>query len=358
MTRKTQIAGGGALGFLVVSGALLMFSGQALTPVTWSCETCAAGAAKVCATAYNMLDPDNHQTCVDVTFPTPDNTLTIEMALPAADYRIDASVDYVDPAIPDSFSLSQNVTGLGDPLPTPEPTPTVTATPTPTPTTEPTPTVTPTPPPGEPSPNCTVVSVVEGTPHMAPDAALVYPSDRRWRIEWGWVLINGDYAMPGQGHLMGAQGRSLALIDGQVYIREAREDQLWYRWVDYNQVVEVGALPPCGVVTPTPTPTPTVTPTPTPEPTPTPTPTPVVAAPVMTLKTCAVSLTAQKPAAATGSSWKVQYFEGATALTSSSYTVTRSVTLQARAYSVTARWTKSGMPTYTSPAVTIGCQPR
>jgi hypothetical protein len=78
----------------------------------------------------------------------------------------------------------------------------------------------------------------------------------------------------------------------------------------------------------------------------------------MTLKTCAVSLTAQKPAAATGSSWKVQYFDGATALTSASYTVTRSVTLQARAYSVAARWTKSGLPTYTSPAVTIGCQAR
>jgi hypothetical protein len=357
MTRKTQIAGGGALGFLVVSGALLMFSGQALTPVTWSCETCAAGAAKVCATAYNMLDPDNHQTCVDVTFPTPDNTLTIEMALPAADYRIDASVDYVDPATPDSYSLAQNVTGLGDPLPTPEPTPTPTVTTTPTPTTEPTPTVTP--PPGEPSPDCTVLKVTEDSGvHTPKDVFLVDMSLRRWSIEWSWVIVNGGYSMPGQGHAMGAKGTAIKRVGDAVYTLEPRDGN-WYRFVDFNNVVSSGASEPaCGTPTPTPTATPTPTPTPEPTPTPTPTPTPVVAAPVMTLKTCAVSLTAQKPAAATGSSWKVQYFDGATALTSASYTVTRSVTLQPRAYSVTARWTKSGMPTYTSPAVTTGCQSR
>jgi hypothetical protein len=329
-----KLSAGAGIGLTAGTAALLTLGGAALTPVTWNCETCAAGPAQVCATAYNMLDPDNHRTCVNVTFPIEGNLLTIEMALPAADYRVDASVDHVDPATPDTYGLTQTVTGLGDPLPTPEPTPTVTSTPTPTGTVTPTPT---TPPAGTASPNCTIVTVAEGLPHTAPDVALVYPADRRWTISWGWVLINGEYAMPGQGHLMGAQGQALAIIDGQVYIREAREAQLWYRWVDYNNVVEVGtALPPCGTVTPTPTvpPTPTVTPTPTPPP-------PVIVTATVTGRTCAALLAAPKPATALGTGWRVQYFAGTTSLTTAYYTIARIVTLPAKVNdNLRAEWTK------------------
>ena len=350
MTRKTQIVGGGALGFLAVAGTMLMFSGQTLTPVSWACGSCPAGPATVSVYAF---DPTSIAPAVSrdvpVTFPLEGDVFTVELDLYATTYNVSGVVKYADGQ---QWQIkTQTVTGLGDPVPTePIPTPTTTQTPEPTNTPTPTPTVMPDP---VPVPEgCT--TVMAGT-----DAA-----GNKWSILHGgeeggghiWLVTpdgEANYSMPGGGGIPGSAAIHLIFTGGIAYGRESTS-----RGGQYYKLTGRNAATLETPVCVAPTPTPTVTPTPTPEPTPTPTPTPVVAAPVMTLKTCAVSLTAQKPAAATGSSWKVQYFDGTTALTSASYTVTRSVTLQPRVYSVTARWTKSGMPTYTSPAVTIGCQPR
>jgi hypothetical protein len=344
MTRKTQIAGGGALGFLAVSSALLMFSGQTLTPVTWACGSCPVGPATVSVYAF---DPTSIAPAVSkdvpVTFPLEGDVFAVELDLYATTYNVSGVVKYADGQ---QWQIeAKTVMGLGDPVPTePIPTPTSTVAPTPTVTPDPLPV------PADCSP------VDRGADAAGNQWSLVVGAGHVWLVTPDGV---SDYAFPGGGSLPGAVADHFIFAGGVAYGHDPRDGQ-YYKLTGRNLATREAPI--CSSPTPTPTgtptSTPTVTPTPTPEPTPTPTPTPVVAAPVMTLKTCAVSLTAQKPAAATGSSWKVQYFEGATALTSSSYTVTRSVTLQARAYSVTARWTKSGMPTYTSPAVTIGCQPR
>jgi hypothetical protein len=342
MTRKTQIVGGGALGFLAVAGTMLMFSGQTLTPVSWACGSCPAGPATVSVYAFDptSIAPAVSQD-VPVTFPLEGDVFTVELDLYAATYNVSGVVKYADGQ---QWQIeAQTIIGLGDPVPTePIPTPTVTSSPSPTPT-------------GPPLPVPADCSTVDrGSDAAGNQWSLVVGSGHVWLVTPDGV---SDYAFPGGGSLPGAVADHFIFAGGVAYGHDPRDGQ-YYKLTGRSQAVR--EAPVCSAPTPTPTatPTPTVTPTPTPTVTPTPTPTPVVAAPVMTLKTCTVNLTAQKPAAATGSSWKVQYFDGTTALTSSSYTVTRSVTLQPRSYSVTARWTKSGLPTYTSPAVTIGCQVR
>jgi hypothetical protein len=345
MTRKTQIVGGGALGFLAVAGTMLMFSGQTLTPVSWTCGSCPVGPATVSVYAF---DPTSMAPAVSrdvpVTFPLEGDVFTVELDLYATTYNVSGVVKYADGQ---QWQLEpKTVMGLGDPVPTePIPTPTSTVAPTP----EPSPTTIPTNPLAITSPAngsaASGVTQVAVTIPLGPTSTLsVNVLDANGNV----VAGSGHHAAPGDTTTMTVAVDLGPLQDGAYRL------QAFFSTLTSDMVtVTVGP-----VTSPTPTPTPTVTPTPTPEPTPTPAPTPVVEAPVMTLKTCAATLTALKPAAATGSSWKVQYFDGATALTSSSYTVTRSVTLQPRVYSVSARWTKSGQPTYTSPAVMIGCQAR
>ncbi len=346
VSKRTQILGGAGIGFAAVAGAMLFFSGAALTPVSFDCSSCPAGRATVTVTAsdpVNRVPPVQHQ--ADVDLPTSSGVYQVELALLAIDYRVDAMVRYPDGRL---FSAeSQTVTGLGDPLPAPEPTPT--GPPAPTPTSEPTPLPTTTPvPPGAPSPNCTVLRVTEASGvHTPAGEALVDPAGRRWTIEWSWVLVNGGYSMPGSGPAMGAKGTALKIVDGVVYSLEPR-DGLWYRFVDFNHVVAVGAAEPaCGGV---PTPTPTVTPTPTPPPTPEP-----VAQPLVEAKTCAINLAAPRPASVVGTGWKVQYFDGTLALATSSSTVKRAVTIRAGLRDqLRAVWVRAGV-TVPQPLAPVTC---
>ena len=75
-------------------------------------------------------------------------------------------------------------------------------------------------------------------------------------------------------------------------------------------------------------------------------------APSLTLRTCAVAAVATPPSAGR---WKVQWFDGATALTNASYTYRRTLTLTSGTHSISLRWTKSGAPTVTSEAITRVC---
>jgi hypothetical protein len=89
---------------------------------------------------------------------------------------------------------------------------------------------------------------------------------------------------------------------------------------------------------------------------PTPQPPAVAPAPVITARPCPVYVDAPKPASAAGTGWKVQYFDGSTALTTPSATVKRSVTLSLGSHRITAEWTKIGQPTIPTAATTRVCQ--
>lgn len=74
-------------------------------------------------------------------------------------------------------------------------------------------------------------------------------------------------------------------------------------------------------------------------------------APTVLLVACDVRVEAPKPAEATGTGWKVQYFNGTASITTSSSTVKRVATLPPGTHRITAKWTKSGKPTIVSEAV-------
>jgi hypothetical protein len=320
MTRTQQIVGGSVLGFAAISGALLFTGGESSQAMSCNCADLPAGTAQATGT---VICPNTTEVqTVDLgtlTFPRE----TIEFSVP------DGCTLRLNPIILNG----QTFYGVGSHYAAAAiPEPTVTATPTPTISPDPQPIL------QVPAPVLTTAPQGEKV-QSGKDAA-----GNDWSLAWLWLMRNGDYALPGQGSVMGAQADHLVFVDGELVSHEPRDGN-YYRW-------------PVIVPSPTPEPTPTSTPTPTPTVTPTPTPTPVVAAPVITLRSCSASLTAAKPATATGTNWRVQYFDGETAMTTASTTITRTVTLQPRAYSVTAKWTKSGQPTLTSHVTVTECQAR
>lgn len=86
-----------------------------------------------------------------------------------------------------------------------------------------------------------------------------------------------------------------------------------------------------------------------------PTPTPAVPAPTGTLRSCAFDVQAAKPAAATGTGWKVQYFDSGAVLTTLSSTIKRAVTFTPGLHPVTAVWMKSGVSPLTSTVGELRC---
>lgn len=345
MTNTTKAGIGGAAAFLAAAAGFMLM-GTDPTPVTWSCSTCPAGHATVTMRADSMYDPGkDYATTMAVDFPTPTGEVTMSFPnLPQRPYRLHADVKYSDGTV--RFAEPQYLTGRGDVVtlalgesntPTSTPSPTATATPAPT--------TTPTGPTTSETTNCTHVT-------QATDV------NGSWWLSWFWLMRNGDYALPGRGAEMGAQADYLVVVGGLVIAHEPRDGQ-FYRWFAPNMVrTEAPNCPATPTPTATSTPTPTVTPSPTPTVTPTPTPPAPVAASVKT-KTCAIDLTAPRPAAATGTSWKVQYFNGTTQLSSASTTVTRAVSLAAGLHpSLRAVWTKTGVPTITQPLQSLTCEVR
>jgi hypothetical protein len=266
MTRNQQIVGGSALGFLAVAGAMLVFSGQTQTPVSWGCADCPAGPATVTVYAF---DPTSKAPAVSkdvsVTFPTSDDMFETELDLYATTYTVSAVVKYADGS--QRQAQPQTILGLGDPVPDNLPTPTATA--------EPTPTGTPAPPPilQVPIPELVTVAPTGEQVQSGTDIA-----GNRWSIAWVWLMLqkagepSGDYALPGQGAVMGAQADHLVFVDGVPHSHEPRDGN-YYRW-------RLPAETPVPTPTVTATPTPTVTPTPTPTVTPTPPPDPCVTTPL------------------------------------------------------------------------------
>ncbi len=347
LTTKAVI---GTVAAAAIGGTTYMLMGVTPTPVTWPCKDCPPGDARVCMYALASIEPagvvDKHETCIDTKFPQPDDQLVMEFVdLDKQAHTVYAKVDYVNALTPDQNSSNLVVMGLGSdaPSPTPEPTttPTPTSTPSPTPTSTPTPT------------DCTQVQ--GGTADIG---TLSIQSGWTWLVTPDGV---GGYFSPGGSGLPAAAVEHFVFVGGVAYGYDGRPEYArYYKLTGRGQVV--AETPVCGTPTPTPTTTPSPTPTSTPSPTPTPTTTPMppqagYPAPTYTNRSCVLeTLTAVKPVPATGSGWKVQYFNGNTAITTASTTVTRTgVTVPAGSLQLKAVWTKSGQPSYTTDVTAREC---
>lgn len=76
------------------------------------------------------------------------------------------------------------------------------------------------------------------------------------------------------------------------------------------------------------------------------------AAPTLTLRTCAMAAVATPPSSGR---WKVQWFDNGVAITGTSTTYKRTLTLTPGSHGISLLWTKSGELPLTSPTVTRTC---